>query len=75
MDFTKARLLKHDFPVHGREQIRCGEEKRYGNSKTTGKECSEVLVFLGKSGRKTVQIVKNYGGSKILRNRAPYYFS
>ena len=41
--------------------------KRYG-------ECSEVLVFLGKRGRKTVQIAKNYGSSKILRNRAPYYF-
>ena len=41
--------------------------KRYG-------ECSEVLAFLGERGRKTVQIVKNYGGSKILRIRAPYYF-
>ena len=37
-------------------------------------ECSEMLVFLGKRGRKTVQRVKNYGGSKILRIRAPYYF-
>ena len=41
--------------------------KRYG-------ECSEMLVFLGKGGRNTVQRVKNYGGSKILRIRAPYYF-
>ena len=40
--------------------------KRYG-------EGSEMLVFLGKRGRKTVQKVKNYGGSKILRIRAPYY--
>ena len=41
--------------------------KRYG-------EGSEMLVdFLGEKGRKTVQIVKNYGGSKILRNRVPYY--
>ena len=30
--------------------------------------------FLGKRGRKTVRIVKHYGGSKILRIRAPYYF-
>ena len=41
--------------------------KRYG-------EGSEMLVFLGEKDRKTVQIVKNYGGSKILRIRAPYYF-
>ena len=41
--------------------------KRYG-------ECSEVLVFVGKRRRKTVRIVKNYGGSKILRIRVPYYF-
>ena len=39
--------------------------KRYG-------ECSERLVFLGEEDRKTVQIVKNYGGSKILWLRAPY---
>ena len=36
--------------------------KRYG-------EGSEMLVFLGKRGRETVQKVKNYGGSKILRIR------
>ena len=41
--------------------------KRYG-------ECSEILVFLGEKDRKTVQILKNYGGSRILRPRAPYYF-
>ena len=34
-----------------------------------------MLVFLGKRGRKTVRTVKNYGGSKILRIRVPYYFS
>ena len=38
--------------------------KRYG-------EDSEMLVFLGKEGRKTVQTMKNYGSSKILRIRAP----
>ena len=41
--------------------------KRYG-------EFSEVLVFLGKRRRKTARIVKNYGGSKTLRFRAPFYF-
>ena len=41
--------------------------KRYG-------ECSEVLVFLRKRGRKTVRRVQNYGGSKILRIRAPVLF-
>ena len=41
--------------------------KRYG-------EGSEMLVFLGKRGRKTVQKVQNYSGSKILRIRVPYYF-
>ena len=41
--------------------------KRYG-------EGSEVLVFLGKRGRKTVRVLKNYGGGKIARIRAPYYF-
>ena len=34
-------------------------------------ECSEMLVFLGKRGRETVEIMKNYGGSKTLRIRAP----
>ena len=29
-----------------------------------------MLVFLGKIGRKTAQVVKNYGGSKMLRIRA-----
>ena len=42
--------------------------KRYG-------EGSEVLVFLGKRGRKTVRILKNYGGGKLVRIRAPYFFS
>ena len=32
------------------------------------------FFFLGEKDRKTVQILKNYGGSKILRPRAPYYF-
>ena len=41
--------------------------KRYG-------EGSEVLVFLGRRGRETVQILKNYGGGKIVWIRAPYYF-
>ena len=41
--------------------------KRYG-------EGSGMLVFPGEKDRTTVQIVKNYGGSKILRIRAPYYF-
>ena len=38
--------------------------KRYG-------EGSEMLVFLVKAGRKTVQIVRNYSGSKLPRIRAP----
>ena len=50
-----------------REKNATARAKRYG-------ECSEVLVFLGKRGRKTVWKVKNYGGSKMLRIRAPYYF-
>ena len=43
----------------------------YGAGKNGTDLCSEMLVFLGKGGRETVQIVKNYGGSKILRIRAP----
>ena len=50
-----------------REKIATAIAKRYG-------ECSEVHVFVGKGGRKTVQKVQNYSGSKILRIRAPYYF-
>ena len=50
-----------------REKNATATAKRYG-------VCSEVLVFLGIRGRKTVQTVKNYGGSRILRIRAPYYF-
>ena len=38
------------------------------------REGSEMLVFLGKRGRKTVQKVKNYGGRKILRIQVPYCF-
>ena len=41
--------------------------KRYG-------EGSEMLVFLGRKGRKMVQTMKNYGGSKILQIRALQYF-
>ena len=37
-------------------QIAMAISKRYG-------VCSEVLVFLGERGRKTVRIVKNNGGS------------
>ena len=38
-------------------------------------EGSEVLVFfLGKRGRKTVRILKNYSGGKIVRIQEPYYF-
>ena len=33
-----------------------------------------MLVFQCKRGSKTAQKVKNYGSSKILRIRAPYYF-
>ena len=36
--------------------------KRYG-------ECSEVFVFIGNGGVKTVQEVENYGGSKMLQIR------
>ena len=39
--------------------------KRYGNSTTLRIELRKVPVFLGeKRGRKTVRIVKNYGGGK-----------
>ena len=38
--------------------------KRYGKG-------SKMLVFLGERGSKLVQTVNNYGGSKILRIRAP----
>ena len=41
--------------------------KRYG-------EGSEMLIFPGKRGRKTVRILKNYGSGKTVRIRAPYYF-
>ena len=49
------------------EKFGTDEAKRYG-------EGSQILVLLGKGDRKTVQKVKNYGGSKILRIRAPYNF-
>ena len=40
-----------------------------------GTESARKCFFLwGRRGRKTVQRVKNYGGSKILRMRARYYF-
>ena len=39
------------------------------------REGSELLAVVGKRGRKTVQTVKNYGSSKILRSRVLYYFS
>ena len=50
-----------------REKNATARAKCYG-------ECSEVLAFLGERGRRTAQMVKNYGGSKILWIRVPYYF-
>ena len=41
-----------------------GSRKHYG-------KCLAMLVFLRQKGKKTVQIAKDYGGSKILRIRAP----
>ena len=41
--------------------------KRYG-------ECSEMLVFSRKEKQENGTESKNYGGSKILRSRVPYYF-
>ena len=38
-------------------------------------EGSDMLVFLGKQSRGTVQTMKSYGGSKILRIRVPKHFS
>ena len=52
---------------YGQKKITTAIAKRYG-------ECSEVLVFLGKRGRKTVRIVKNHGGRKILRLQVRYDF-
>ena len=56
-------------------RVNFGTESQFGTevAKCYG-EGSEILVFPGKRGSKTVQTVKNYGGSKILWSRAPYYF-
>ena len=55
-------------------RVNFGTKKKFGtdDAKRYG-EGSDMLVFLGRKGRKTVQTVKNYGGSKMLRIRAPYY--
>ena len=47
-------------------RVNLGTGRKFGTD--VAKRCgegSEMLVFLGKRGRKTVQTVKNYGGSKI----------
>ena len=46
---------------------------RYGSSKTIRRVLRSACPSR-KRGRKTVQIVKNYGSSKRLRIRAPYSF-
>ena len=50
-----------------------GRKNRYGNSKTLWRVLRSACVYR-KRGRKTVRIVKNYGGSTILRLQVPYYF-
>ena len=54
-------------------EFRYGEYIRYGRSKTLRRGLRSAC-FLGKRGRKTVRILKNYGGGKTVRIRAPYYF-
>ena len=46
-------------------------EFRYGHSKTLRRGLRHACSSIGKRGRKTVQRVKNYGGSKILRIQLP----
>ena len=54
-------------------ELRYGEQIRYGRSKTLRRGLRSAC-FSRKRGRKTVRILKNYGGGKIVRIRAPYYF-
>ena len=51
-------------------EFQYGDQIRYGGSKTLQRGLKNAC-FLSKAGRKTIQTVKNYGGSKILRIRVP----
>ena len=56
-------------------RVNFGTGRKFGTDVTKRyREGSEMLAFLSKRGKNTVQKVKNYGGSKVLRIRAPYYF-
>ena len=54
-----GRSAQRTFPTKNSTEsnFTTARQKRYGNGKKRFGECSEVLVFLGKRGRKTVSIV------------------
>ena len=54
-------------------KITTARKIRYGSFKTL-RRVLRSACFPGKRRRKTGQTVKNYGGSKMLRIRVPYYF-
>ena len=49
-------------------------KKSYGNSETLWRVFRSACFFQEERQENGVRIVKNDGGSKILRNRVPYYF-
>ena len=59
---AKKVCVHFSFPKNAIQAI----AKRYG-------EGSEMLVFLGKSGSESLQIVKNYGGGKTVRFQVSWY--
>ena len=68
--FTSSNFFA-SIDVMGTES-RFGAGRKFGTAVATHYgEFSEMLAFQRKRGRKTVQMVKNYGRSKILRIRVP----
>ena len=57
-------------------RVNFGTGRKFGTdaAKRYGEGSQKCWFSPGKRGRKTAQKVKNYGGSKILRIRAQYYF-
>ena len=70
---SQKKSLPRDPPVLKRlRRVDFGMGSKFGTEVAERyREGSEMLGFLDKKGRKIVQTVKNYGGRKILRIRAP----
>ena len=73
--FFTAQNLHPPPPKKSRKETKnaAESESRYGTDVAKCYGDGSAMLFLRQKSRKMVQTVKNYGGSKVLRIRAPYY--